>query len=224
METDFLPLDLPLIVYSGGDALQTKEVTPPSISNFVLPPKVHSTLHHAASLDEISQYYVLPGKQDKLDFIVYDTPGDNPLVDQELPLSGECSPLQTIFSVRASGKPNHLEVKVPVTTHWDLNLLENLLAVYEDKLVVDFLRYGWPMSRSILPLTNGSAKINHKGTLDFPGAINHYLATEHSNNTLFGPFFTNPFPDRSASSPLNLVLKHDSEKWRVILDEFPTWP
>ena len=180
---NFLLLDLPLIVYAGGDALQTEEVTPPSVSNFVLPPKVHSTLHHAASLDEISQYYVLPGKQDKLDFIVYDTPRDNPPVDPELPLSGECSLLQTIFSVRASGKLNYLGAKVPVPTHWDLNLLENLLADYEDKLVVDFLRYRWPMSRSILPLTNRSAKINHKGTLDFPDAINHYLATEHSNNT-----------------------------------------
>ena len=56
METDFLPLDLPLIVYVGGNALQTEEVTLPLVLNFVLPPKVHSTLHHAASLDEIIQY------------------------------------------------------------------------------------------------------------------------------------------------------------------------
>ena len=181
-----------------------------------------NTLCPAASLDEISQYYVLPGKQDKLDFIACDTPGDNPPVDPELPLLGECSPLQTIFSVRASGKPNYLGAKVPVPTHWDLNLLENLLADYEDKLVVDFLRYEWPISRSILPLTNRSAKINHKGALDFPDAINHYLDTEHSNSTLLGPFFTNPFPDRSALSPLNSVPKHDSDKWRVILDmSFP---
>ena len=82
---------------------------------------------------------------------------------------------------------------MPVPTHWDLNLLENLLADYENKLVVDFLRYRWPMSKSILPLTNGLAKINHKGTLDFADAINYYLATEHSNNILLGPFFTTLF-------------------------------
>ena len=207
MKTDFLLLDLSLVVYAGGDTPQTEEVTPPSISNFVLPQKVHSTLCQAASSDEISQYYVLPGKQDSLDFIVYDAPRDNPPVDPELSLLGECSPLHTIFSVRASGKPNYLGVKVPVPTHWDLNLLENLLADYEDKLVVDLLRYGWLMSRSILPLTNRSTKINHKGTLEFPDAINHYLATEHSNITLLGPFFTNPFPNRSTLSPLNSVPK-----------------
>ena len=91
-------------------------------------------------------------------------------------------------------------------------------------MIVDFLRHVWPMSRSILPLTNRYAQINHKGTLDFPEAINHNLATENSNDTLLGHFFTNPFPDRSASSPINSVPKHDSDEWMVILDEFPTWP
>ena len=187
-----------------------------------LPSEFVGTLQHASSLDEISQYYVLPDKQDQLEFIVYDSPGDNPPLDLELPLLGKCSPLQTIFSVRASGKPNYFGAKVLVPTHWDLYLLESLLQDYEDKLVVDFLRYGWPMSRSSLPLTNGSAKVNHKGAIDFPDAINHYLATEYSNNTLPGSFFTNPFPDKTASSPLNSVLKHDSDERQVILDiSFP---
>ena len=77
METDFLPLDLPLIVYTGADAPQTEEVTPSSVSNFVFPQKVCSTLQQAASLDEISQYYVFPGNQDNPDFIVYDAPRDS---------------------------------------------------------------------------------------------------------------------------------------------------
>ena len=79
------------------------------------------------------------------------------------------------------------------------------------------------MSRSILPLTNWSAKVNHKGAIEFPDAISHYLATEHSNNTLLGPFFTNPFPDRTASSQLNSVPKWDSDERRVILNmSFPS--
>ena len=170
----------------------------------LLPPQqqtLHSTLQHASSLDEIIEYNILPDKQDQLEFIVYDSPEDTCTLDPELQISGESSPLQTFFSVGASGKPNYLGAKVLVSTHWDLNLLENLLAGYEDKLVGEFLRYGWQMSRSILPLTNGSAKVNHKGAIEFPDAINHYLATKHSNNTLLGLFFTNSFPGRTASSP-----------------------
>ena len=115
---------------------------------------------------------------------------------------GQSSPLQTSFSVRASEKPNYLGARIPIPTHWDLDLLESLLEDYEDKLVVEFLRYGWLMSRSILPLTKSSGKVKHKGALEFPKAINQYLATEQSNNNLLGPFFSNPFPDRTASSPL----------------------
>ena len=146
-----------------------------------------------SSLDEISQYYVLPETQDQSDFIVFDVPESTLPQDPEFPLSGKSSSLQTIFSVQASGKPNYLCTRVPVPTHWDLDLLDSLLEDYEDKLVVEFLRYGWPMSRSILPLTNGSAKVNHKGALEFPDAINHYLATDYSNNTLLGLSLTTLF-------------------------------
>ena len=74
------------------------------------------------------------------------------------------------------------------------------------------------MSRSILPLINGLAKLNHKGALEFPDAINHYLAIEYSKNMMLGPFFTNPFPDRTASFPLNLVPEQDSDEHQVILN------
>ena len=40
---------------------------------------------------------------------------------------------------------------------------------------------------------------------------------------LLGPFFNNPFPDRTASSPLNSVPKWDSDERRVILNmSFPS--
>ena len=184
--------------------MQDDEVTSSSIVKPVLPLEVHNTLHQAISLDEISQYCVLPDKQDQLDFIMCDPPETRGTLDPELPLSGKSSLLQTIFSVRASGKPSYLSVQVPVPTHWGLDLLENLLEDYEDELVVDYVRYGWPMSRSILPLTKVSAQVNHKGAIDFHEAINQYLATEHSSNTLLGPFCAQSFPDRTASSPPQL--------------------
>ena len=71
---------------------------------------------HASSLDEISQYYVLPEAQDQLDFIVFDVPESVLPQDPEFPLSGESSLLQTIFSVWASRKPNYLCARVPVST------------------------------------------------------------------------------------------------------------
>ena len=212
VETDFCLLELPLFPYSTELSASRCQFNPPPINGAAVAAEVASTLQHASSVDEISQYYVFAEAHDQLDVIVCDVPESTLPQDPELPLSAKSSLLQTIFSFWASRKPNYLCARVPVPIHWDVDLLGSLLEDYEDKLVVDFLRYSWPMSRSILPLTDGSAKVNHKGALEFPDAINYYLATEHSNNTLLGPFFTNPIPDRTASSPLNSMPKRDSDE------------
>ena len=160
--------------------MQDDEITSSLSVKPVLPLQVHDILHQAATMDEISQYYVLPEKHNQLDFIVYNPPEAAAILNPELLLSANLVRYKPFFQSELLGRP--------VLTHWDLHLLENLLEDYNDKLVVDFLRYRWPMSRSILPLTKHSAKVNNKGAIDFPEAINQYLATEHSNNTLLGPF------------------------------------
>ena len=137
--------------------LHAPKLTPP-INGAAAAAEVANTLQHVPSVDEISQYYVFPETHNQLDVIVCDAPESALPQDPELPLLGKSSLLQTIFSVQAFRKPNYLCARVPVPTHLDLNLVGSLMEDYKDKLVVDFLRYGWPMSRSILPLTNRSAK------------------------------------------------------------------
>ena len=65
---------------------------------------------HASSLDEISQYYVLPEAQNQLDFIVFDMPESMLPQDPEFPLSGKSSLLQTISQ---SGPPENPIIYVP---------------------------------------------------------------------------------------------------------------
>ena len=40
--------------------------------------------------------------------------------------------VHTIFSIKSMEKPNYLGARVPVPTHWDLDLLDTLLEDYED--------------------------------------------------------------------------------------------
>ena len=70
--------------------------------------EVASTLQHASSVDEISQYYVFPETHNQLDVIVCDAPESALPQNPGLPLSGKSSLLQTIFLVWASEKPNYL--------------------------------------------------------------------------------------------------------------------
>ena len=120
--------------------LHTPNLTPPHLDSVAVSADVASTLEHASSLDEISQYYVLPEIQDQLDFIVFYVPESTLPQDPGLP-HRKSSLLQTIFLVWTFRKPNYLGARVPVPTHWDLDLLDSLLEDYEDKLVEHLLLF-----------------------------------------------------------------------------------
>ena len=47
-----------------------------------------------------------------------------------------------------TGKANYLEAKIPVNNTWDLNLLEKWLEGYHDNMLINYLRYGWPLNVS----------------------------------------------------------------------------
>ena len=89
-------------------------------------------------MEEVSQYYIFPEKSSQMECI-YDSPDfDNPL-DPELPLLSHLNSLQTTFAVREVGQSNYLGARVPVPTHWDLELLDSLLQDFDDRMVVEFL-------------------------------------------------------------------------------------
>ena len=56
---------------------------------------------------------------------------------------------------RKTGKPNHEEAKIQVNQDWNFEILEKWLQEYEDKEIIEYLKYGWP-------LNNQETKINTK--------------------------------------------------------------
>ena len=80
--------------------------------------------------------------------------------------------------VISGGYPNAWGARIPVKSGWDLELLEQLLSDYADKEVVNWLRYGWPISRppnwpDPIPTFN-----NHASAVRFPAEIEKYIGKE----------------------------------------------
>ena len=140
--TDLLPLEFPVVHCSLTQPVQVEQVSSSLPVTPVKPVIVQPASQQAVNMEEISQHYVFPDKSSQFDSIVYDSPVLDTHLDPELPLLGHASLLQTMFSVKASGKPNYLGARVPVPTHWELDLLDSLLQDYDDKIIVDFLYYG----------------------------------------------------------------------------------
>ena len=76
-----------------------------------------------------------------------------------------------------SGKYNYEGLKLKVPCFWNLDHLEKLLHNYHDKSIVEFLRYGWPISHD--GHKYNSEKIqNWKGANVNKEAVKAYLQNE----------------------------------------------
>lgn len=124
--------------------------------------------------------------------------------------------------IKMSGLPNFQGCKIPLDTKWNCEFLAQELADYSDKQIVEFIRYGWPIGITSTNFNTRNAPRNHKSAKDFPEQMSAYIAREHAEGTLLGPFKENPFNSPAVISPLSTTDKKDSTERRVLMDlSFP---
>ena len=112
--------------------------------------------------------------------------------------------------------------RIPLQTSLNIAKWDKYLSQYdyEDKVIVDYLNFGWPLNFVGAYPLSGEMR-NHKGARDFSGYVNDYLQREVKEGRILGPFLQPPFP-KYAISPLNTVPKAESDARRVIVDL--SWP
>ena len=92
---------------------------------------------------------------------------------------------------------------------------------YEDKIVVDFVRFGWPINfhSEVFPI---STFRNHPSATSNSDCLSVYIAKELAHRAVLGPFPCNPFSTNCVVSPLMCVPKRDSTELRIVHDlSFP---
>ena len=113
-----------------------------------------------------------------------------------------------------SGVPNKIGCRIPLVTGWNTALLDMLLLDYEDREVVDWLTYGFTVSRDDTTQDPSPGDCNHRGATLFPQAIDKYVTTELNLGASIGPFAIPPFTHRIGISPLSTRpngATHDKE-------------
>ena len=122
--------------------------------------------------------------------------------------------------IRSTGKPNYMEARYPLKSGLNLEAWIRLLFDYPDRKLLQYLTFGFPLSLSE-PETLGNKVIkNHISALQYPEAVDRYLAKEFEAGAIIGPMSDiNNF--HIHCSPL-LTRPKDTDKRRVILDlSFP---
>ena len=126
---------------------------------------------------------------------------------------------QKVFS---SGRYNFEACRIPLETKLNVEFFRFMLSDYNDKIVVDFLEFGFPIGFTGKFNKSANKAKNHKGVSEYPLEVRKYLEKEMSYKAVLGPFSEIPFSNECCISPLNTVSKKDSSERRVILDlSFP---
>ena len=122
--------------------------------------------------------------------------------------------------VRELGVPNFFGAQRPVHSGF-IVVLPQYLEHYQNRIVADFLRYGWPINfrSDVLPI---SSFRNHPSAIAKPDCLTLYIAKELSYQSVLGPFHCNPFSSDCIVSPLLCVPKRDSDEPCIVHDlSFP---
>ena len=121
--------------------------------------------------------------------------------------------------VTATGKPNYLAARIPVTSQLNIMNWRSYLSNYLDVQLLDLLEYGFPLDvdRDIALI---STETNHASVLQNSSHVQAYIQEELSFQAMLGPFQAKPISLHV--SPLMVRDKQDSMKKRTIMDL--SWP
>ena len=120
--------------------------------------------------------------------------------------------------VRESGVPNAEGCKFEVETSWDLEKMDELLCDYEDRDVLKYLKYGWPIC-AVDTMRSNEIPRNQGGIAENMQKVNKYINNELVNKSVVGPFKDNPFGPEARFSPLGTRPKRDNpSEVRIILN------
>ncbi len=129
--------------------------------------------------------------------------------------------MDTIHKVRETGLPNILGARIPLPTTINLELLDSLLRNSDDRYIVEFIKYGWPISRDPQAPDPVPTYSNHPGATKYPKVMEEYIEKEKKMGAILGPFKKQPFDCNFGISPLTTRPKRTKGR-RVISDL--SWP
>ena len=141
-----------------------------------------------------------------------------------VPQGEQCTPhtdLGDIYqAVTAESGFNFRAARVPVPSGLCVGAWRRYLEEYDDKNLVEFLAYGWPIYCDPAAVLRPTP-VNHPSALQYEADVKHYVETELGFAALGGPYASPPFRYMQLS-PLMTKPKKDSDHRRVIMDL--SWP
>ena len=124
--------------------------------------------------------------------------------------------LKMAETIRRTGLPNYRAARLPIKSGLNLEAWEYHLKDYPDKRLIQYLKFGFPLSIKDPHTLKNKEISNHFSAMAFPEQVSMYLDKEISLGAMLGPMDVPPCEDFHCS-PL-LTCPKDGDKRRVILN------
>ena len=119
-------------------------------------------------------------------------------------------------TIRDTGQPNYKCARIPIKSGLNLEAWEKYLMDYADKRVIQYIKFGFPLSLINPNELNNTKITNHFSACQYPHQVQQYIDKEIELDALLGPVDT-IIHEQFHCSPL-LTRPKDANKRRVILN------
>ena len=181
-----------------------------------IPPNIEAHVPYSSNHTQVDQDVSIPDK--KFGFLNHHHPTFQFIgPDREAVQIGTIEEhLHIAEIIRQTGVPNYVQARIPIASGLNLEAWEQALSDYPDKFLIQYIKFGFPlsiMSPESLHITDVK---NHASATNFPEQIQEYIDKEHSLGAMLGPVDSVTSPHFHCS-PL-MSRPKDTNKRRVILN------
>ena len=119
-------------------------------------------------------------------------------------------------TIKVTGVPNYISARIPIKSDLNLDAWEHHLRDYPDKRLLQYLKFGFPLSLAKSEELCNNDIVNHYSALQYPDQVRQYINKEMDLGAILGPL-SHPPSDHFHCSPL-LTRPKDITDRRIILN------
>ena len=197
----------------------SNQLTDPVTSHTLLPTKIQANFgaydDQERATTQLTDFH-FPDK--RRGFLLLQSGSFNFVGPDRLPITidsvDKCIAIANI--IRETGKPNYQQARIPLNSGLNIHKWEKYLADYPFQKLLQYLKFGFPLSIVNPDSITNKTITNHFSALQYPNQVTEYLKSEKAKGAILGPVDAINTKHYHCS-PL-LTRPTDSNKRRVILN------
>ena len=197
----------------------SNQLTDPVTSHTLLPTKIQANFgaydNQERATTQLTDFHFTDKRRG---FLLLQSGSFNFVGPDRLPITidsvDKCITIANI--IRETGKPNYQQARIPLNSGLNIHKWEKYLADYPFQKLLQYLKFGFPLSIVNPDSITNNTITNHFSALQYPNQVTEYLESEKAKGAILGP--VDAINTKHYHCSPRLTRPKHSNKRRVILN------